>query len=178
MSAVIAICLTGFLIYNNHKQLPTEDDVFNITKNWSLPTEEVYFVRKIEGEWLTIFKSTRSNTIARLEQNWLGDWKMKDYSGYEGTVASVSLDYLPSEAESFNWTAGSSIKTSHYFGQIYNPDIKQIKAETEKNFFEDALIINSGENRFFLAISNGELVLPVNIKGYSNTGELIYSTVK
>ncbi|AWE07392.1 hypothetical protein DCE79_08410 [Lysinibacillus sp. 2017] len=73
--AIITIILTVFLIFN-HKQLPTKDDVFKITNNWSPTTEEVYLVRKIDGEWLTIFRNTHSIMIARLEQNWLGYWEM------------------------------------------------------------------------------------------------------
>lgn len=171
--AIITIILTVFLI-NNHKQLPTKDDVFKITKNWSPVTEEVYFVRKIDGEWLTIFRNTHSIMIARLEQNWLGYWEMKDDNGSKNTIASS--EYSPSKDDEFSWSAGSKGKTSHYFGQIINPNIKKIEVETRKNFFEDALIISSGDARFFLTRSDGELELPVNIRGFSETGKLIYST--
>ena len=37
---------------------------------------------------------------------------------------------------------------------------------------------HSGETRFFFGRSIGEVVLPVNIKGFSENGELINSTVK
>ena len=174
--AIIATFLTGFLIYN-HKQSPTKDDVFKITKNWSPATDEVYLVREIDGEWLTIFRNTHSIMIARLEQNWFGYWEIKDDMGYESTLASSN--YPPPQAEEFTWSAGSSgSNTSYYFGQIINPTIKKIEVETQNNFFEDALIISSGENRFFFAKSSGELVMPINIRGFSDTGKLIYSTVK
>lgn len=174
--AIIATFLTAFLIYN-HKQLPTKDDVFNITKNWSPATEEVYLVREIDGEWLTIFRNNSSITIARLEQNWLGYWEMKDETGSKVTLATTY--YPPSQDEEFSWSAGSSKGgISYYFGQIINPNIKKIEVETQKKFFEDALIISSGETRFFFARASGEVVLPVNIKGFSETGKLIYSTVK
>lgn len=57
-------------------------------------------------------------------------------------------------------------------------DIKKIEVETQKNHFEDALIINSGKTQFFYIKTNGELVLPVNIRGPSESGKLIYSTLK
>lgn len=168
--------MTAFLIHN-HKQLPTKDDVFNITKKWSLSTEEVYFVREIDGEWLTIFRNNNSLTIARLEQNWLGYWEMKDDSGIEAALATTY--YPPSHDEEFSWSAGSRKGgISYYFGQIINPNIKKIEVETKKTFFEEALIISSGEASFFFARASGDVVLPVNIKGFSETGKLIYSTVK
>lgn len=102
--AIITILLTVFLI-NNHKQTPTKDDVFKITKNWSPATEEVYFVRKIDGEWLTIFRNTHSIMFARLEQNWLGYWEMKDDNGSKTTIAAS--EYPPSQDDEFSWSAGS-----------------------------------------------------------------------
>ena len=171
--AIIATFLTGFLIYN-HKQLPTKNDVFKITKNWSSATDEVYLVREIDGEWLTIFRSTHSIMIASLEQNWLGYWEMKDDLGNEKTLAAISYPHVQDD---FNWSAGSrGINRSYYFGQINNPSIKRIEVETKKDFLEDALIISSGETRFFFAKSSGDLVMPINIRGFSHTGKLIYST--
>ncbi len=167
--------MTVFLIYN-HKQLPTKDDVYKMTKNWSYPTDEVYLVREIDGEWFTIYRNHDSITIARLEKNWLGYWRMKDDTGSEATLASTY--YPPLHTEEFSWSAGSRGKTAYYFGQIINPTIKKIEVETQKKLFEDALIISSGETRFFFAKESGEVVLPINIKGFSETGELIYSTVK
>ena len=145
--AIITIFLTGFLIYN-HKQLPTKDDVFKITKNWSPAVEEVYLVRKIDGEWLTIFRISHSILIARLQQNWFGYWKMKDDSGKETTLAASN--YPPLQNNEFEWSAGSRGKTSYYFGQIINPNIKKIEVEIQKNFFEDAMIISSEKKSFFL----------------------------
>ncbi|WP_274307451.1 hypothetical protein [Solibacillus daqui] len=174
--AIITVLIIVFLIYN-HKQLPTKEDVFKITKNWSPATEEVYFVRKIDGDWLTIFRNMHSIMIARLEQNWLGYWEIKDDLGYESTL--ISTYYPPLEDEEFNWSAGSKAGIrSYYFGQIINPTIKRIEVETKKDFYEDALIISYEESRFFFVKSDGEMVMPVNIRGYSETGELIHSTIK
>lgn len=174
--AVITLSLIGFLLYN-HNQTPIKEDLFNITKSWSPPIEEVYLVSEIDGEWLTIFKGTHSIMIARLEQNWLGFWKIKDELGKERTLASSS--YPAPQDKEFTWSGHSNEdKYSHYFGQILNPNIKKIEVETQKNSFEEALIINTGEGRFFLAKSSGKLVLPINIRAFSETGELIYSTVK
>ena len=174
--AIIATFLTGFLIYN-HKQSPAKDDVFKITKKWSPATDEVYLVREIDGEWLTIFRNNHSIMIAKLEQNWLGYWKIKDDLGNESTLDSIY--YPPSQVEGFNWSASSKGKNiSYYFGQNTNPNIKRVEVETQENFFEDALIISLEDARFFFAKSSVELVMPVNIRGFSDTGKLIYSTVK
>ena len=173
--SIIVTCLTGFLIYN-HKQPPTKDNVFKMTKNWSSATDEVYLVKEIDGEWLTIFRNTQSIMIARLEQNWLGYWEMKDGLRNENTLSAITY---PSLQDEFNRTAGSrGINRSYYFGQINNPSIKRIEVETKKDFLEDALIISSGETRFFFAKSNERLIMPVNIRGFSHTGKLIYSTIK
>ena len=174
--AVITLGLMGFLLYN-HNKTPIKEDIFNITKNWSPATEEVYLVKEIDGEWLTIFKGPHSIMIARLEQNWLGFWKIKDELGKERTLAS---SYYPApQDQEFTWSGHSNEdKYSYYFGQILNPNIKKIEVETQKNSFEEALIIHTGEGRFYLAKSNGKLVLPMNISAFSETGELIYSTVK
>lgn len=137
---ILTVMIIVFLIYN-HKQPPTKEDVFKITENWSPATEEVYFVRKIDGDWLTIFRNMHSIMIARLKQNWLGYWEIKDDQGYEATL--ISTEYPPLEVDEFNWSVGSNEGIrSYYFGQIINPTIKRIEVETKKNFFEDALIIN------------------------------------
>lgn len=175
--AIITILLTAFLIYN-HKQLPTQDRVFKITENWSPATEEVYLVKKIGGEWLTIFRNTHSILLARLEQNWLGFWVLKDDNDVEATL--VSTYYPPLQEDEFTWAASLTEegKPSYYFGQLINPEIKKIEIETQKDFFESALIINSGQTRFFYLKLDGEVVMPTNINGFSATGKLIYSTFK
>ncbi|MEK4131183.1 hypothetical protein [Solibacillus sp. FSL W8-0372] len=169
--------ITLFLIYN-HKQLPTEEDVFNMTDKWSLRTEEVYFVREIDGDWLTMFRNSHSITVARLEQNWLGNWKVRDEEGYESTLISTS--YPPREEDEITWaSSGSNGKSlSYYFGQILNPMIYRIEVETKKNVFEDALIFSPQGLRFFFIKSDEDMFLPVNIRAFSEAGELIYSTVK
>jgi hypothetical protein len=173
---VIIILLFLMFLINNHKQQPTKNDVFNITKDWYPSTEEVYLLKKIDGEWLTVFRDNQTVAIARLEQNWLGYWTMKDDLGNFNTLAAS--DYPPTHDE-FNWTAGEKGgNITYYFGQINNPAIKGIEVETKKDYLEDALIISSNELRFFYVRSNRGMVMPVNIRGYSETGELIYSTIE
>jgi hypothetical protein len=175
--AIITILLSGFLIYN-HKQLPTKDDVIKITENWSPTTEKVYILRKIDGQWLTIFRNTHSILLARLEQNWLGFWEFKDDIGGESSL--VSTYYPPLQDEEFTWSASGTgeEEPAYYFGQINNPNIKKIEVETQKNIFENALLINSEETRFFYVRSEEKVVLPVNIRGFSKSGKLIHSTYK
>jgi len=153
-----------FLFYN-HRQSPTQADVWNATKNWGPPTEEVLTVERIEEDWLTIFRNDQVIMIGHLEQNWLGFWE----------VNSLATIYYPSSRdEHFTWSAKGS-SPAYFFGQVLNNDIKQIKAETGNNSFENALFLNEG--RFFYLKSEG-LVYPVNIQGLSESGEIIYSTKK
>ncbi|MBU8906268.1 hypothetical protein [Desertibacillus haloalkaliphilus] len=170
----ILFCL--FLIYN-HKQLPTKDDVYKITGNWSPKTKEVYLVKKIDDDWLTIFRNKQFILVGRLEQNWLGFWQLQDDIGREGSL--VSVYYPPSrQDEEFTWSGAGTEEGAYYFGQIINPDIKKIQVVTKKNSFENALIMSAEGTRFFFIKSEEELVMPVNIKGFSKNGKLIYSSFK
>lgn len=137
--AIAPILFIVFLIYN-HKQIPTKDDVFKITENWSPVTEKVYIVRKVDGEWISIFRNTHTIFFARLEQNVLGFWEMKDEVGTESPL--VSTHYPPKQDEELTWGAsGRGVEDSaYYFGQIINPNIKEIKVETQKNSLEDLII--------------------------------------
>lgn len=173
----LTVSVTVFLIYN-HKQPPTEEDVFKFTEKWSSATEEVYLVRKIDGDWLTILRNWDSIMMARLEQNWLGNWELRNDEGLESTL--ISTYFPPIEDDEFTWSASGSKERnrSYYFGQIINPIIKRIEVETKKGFFEDALIVNSVGAQFFFVKSDYEMLMPVNIRALSETGELIYSTIK
>ncbi|ART75072.1 hypothetical protein B4U37_02985 [Sutcliffiella horikoshii] len=175
--AIITISFCVFLIFN-HKQLPTKEDVFKISGDWSPKTEEVYLVRKIDEEWLTIFRSSNATIVSRLEQNWMGFWEFKDDLG-RGT-SLVSTYYPPETDIDFTWNAEGrdNIPISYYFGQINNPKIQEIKVEIEKDIFENAIIIDIGETRFFFLKSEAPTLLPINIKGNSESGDLIYSTLK
>ena len=171
---IVIILFTMYLIYN-HNQNPTVEDVFKATENRSQPTKGVYMVSNIDGEWLTIFRNNQSILLARLEQNWLGVWEVKDDFG--GITPLSSVSYPPEKNDPFTWSAGGPAGVrSYYFGQILNSDIKKIEVETKRGNFEKALIINAEVSRFFYIKSEEEVVLPVNIRGFSETGELIYST--
>lgn len=176
-AVIMAFSFCLILIYN-HKQLPTKEDVFKISGNWSQKTEEVYLVRKIDEEWLTIFRSSKLTSVGRLEQNWMGFWEFKDDLGSGASL--VSTAYPPKTDKDFTWTASGrdDIPISYYFGHINNPKIQEIKVEIEKDIFENAIIIDTGETRFYLLKSDAPTLLPINIKGSSESGDLIYSTLK
>lgn len=72
---VISLLFISVVIYN-HKQQPTINDVFEVTKNWSPGTEKVYLVKKIDGKWLTIFRNQHIVMIGELKQNWFGLWQL------------------------------------------------------------------------------------------------------
>ena len=167
---ILAVFLTGFILYN-HNQLPTKDDVFKGTKKMSLATNEVYSVRKIDEEWFTIIGNDTSFMIAKLEQNLIGNWELND-------ICSVAVNEKKEEKVDFTWVGSGNENTTDYFGQILNHEIKKILVETEDNFFEEANILEAEGLRFFFTRSDKELNLPVTIEGFSETGELIYTTYK
>lgn len=174
---IIIILLFTVILIHNHNQLPTKEDVFKLTDYYDPAVEEVYLVKKINDEWLTIFRNSQLIMIARLEQNWLGYWEIKDDLGNKNSLATS--DYPAIEEAEVTWSASTKArKVSYYFGEILNPNIKKIEVEIQKNFFEDALIINIGETRLFFAESEGDILMPVNIRGFSETGNLIYSSIK
>ena len=170
---IVIILFTMYLIYN-HNQNPTVEGVFKATENRSQPTKGVYVVSNIDGECLTIFRNNQSILLARLEQNWLGLWEVKDDFGGKTSLSSVF--YPPERNNPFTWSAGGPVGRSYYFGQIINSDIKKIEVETKRGNFEKALIINAEGSRFFYFKSEEQVVTPVNIRGFSEFGELIYST--
>ncbi|MCZ8537721.1 hypothetical protein M9R32_11055 [Paenisporosarcina quisquiliarum] len=94
--------------------------------------------------------------------------------GGESSLASTY--YPPVEDDDITWGAHGATEKEivYYFGQIINPQIQQITV-----FDEDVPIITSHGNRFFFKKVKGEslLQLPRNIKAFSKSGELIYSTL-
>lgn len=152
-------------------------DVFDSTKNWSLLTEEVHLVKEIDGEWLTIFRNQHSIMIGELKQNWLGIWKLQDERGKESSLASIY--FPPGKEDEITWS-GSEVEeqeVGYYFGQIINPKIQKIDVETKQDFYEEVPIITTNGKRFFFKKVKGKLVLPVNIRGLSETGAVVYSTL-
>ncbi|GGM41416.1 hypothetical protein GCM10011351_29480 [Paraliobacillus quinghaiensis] len=115
--------------------------------------------------------------IGELSQNWLGFWEIRDKSGNENALSSTY--YPPEKGDEITWSAGGEgeTETAYYFGQVINPKINKITVETKENFYEDVPLITSNENRFFFKKVNGQVITPINIKGFSNTGELLFSTL-
>ncbi|MFJ7737643.1 hypothetical protein ACIQ2D_15115 [Lysinibacillus sp. NPDC097287] len=169
---LIVIVLALFITYN-HLQQPTENDVLHLTEKWSESAEEVFWVRKIDDKWLAIFRNSQSVTIAELQQNWLGTWKFKNNE----TLSSIS--YPPRLEDQMDWSASgkSEENVAYYFGMVTDPEITIITVETQDDVFENASFIKYEGMRFFIKRGEGPLVLPVNISGFSKSGELIYSTL-
>lgn len=168
------IVIIFFMIMYNRLQQPTEKDVLNITGKWSESAAEVFFVREIDGKWLTLFRMPQSISSAELQQNWLGTWKFKN----NRTLSSI--EYPPVLENQIAWSASgnSDENKAYYFGMVTDPEIHKITIETSKGIFEDVPFINYEGNRFFLKRGEGQLVMPVNISGYSKSGEFIYSSLK
>lgn len=165
--------LFSLIITYNHLQQPTKNDVFNITEKWSTSTEEVFLIRKIDGKWLTIFRNQQSVTVAELQQNWLGVWKFRNDT-------TLSTTEYPSLLENqITWSASGKSKenAAYYFGMVTDPEIDKITVETQDGFSENIQFIKYDGIRFFFKRVDGLLVLPVNISGFSISGELIYSSL-
>lgn len=173
---VISLFFISIIIYN-HKQQPTINDVFEITKNWSPGTEEVYFVRKIDGKWVTILRNQHSVMIGELKQNWFGLWQIRDDVGQESSLASTY--YPPEENDEITWSLAEreENKIVYYFGQLVNPEIQKITVQTNEKPAEVVPLITSNGNRFFFKKIKAKEVFPANIKAFSKSGELIYSTL-
>ncbi|MGE7022461.1 hypothetical protein [Solibacillus cecembensis] len=170
---IALISIIFFMITYNRLQQPTEKDVLKITEKWSESIEEVLFVREIEGKWLTLFRMQQAISIAELQQNWLGTWKFKN------NVTLSSIEYPPVLENQIAWSAsGKSENEAYYFGMVTDSEIHKITIETGKGIFEDVPFINYEGSRFFLKRAEGKLVMPVNISGYSQSGEFIYSSLK
>ncbi|SES62419.1 hypothetical protein SAMN05216389_101109 [Oceanobacillus limi] len=173
---IIVIGFAAFIIYN-HKQEPTKEDVFHATKDWSPRTEDVYYISKINGDWLTIFKNQNSIMIGQLRQNWLGSWEIRDESGNESTLAST---YTPPDIDDdITWSAevDKETETSYYFGQVINSKINTITVETKEDVHEDVPLLTSNGGLFFFKRVKGQVNTPINIRGFSKTGELLFSTL-
>ena len=178
---VIGILLISLLFISvmayNHKQQPTINDVFEITKNWFPGTEEVYFVRKIDGKWVTIFRNQDSLMIGELKRNWFGLWRIRDDIGEESSLASTY--YPPEKNDEITWSIAEREENEivYYFGQLVNPEIQKITVEINEKPTEVVPLITSNGNRFFFKQVKDKLVFPANIKAFSKSGELIYTTL-
>jgi len=172
LGIILTAIICSLIITYKHLQQPTEKDVLNITKNWSEAAEEAYLIKEIDEQWLTIFRNSQSIMIAELKQNWLGTWILS-----EGRT--LSSTYYPSlKDDQITWSASGKSKdnASYYFGEVIDPEIVKITVETQKGTFENVLFIETEGHRFFLKRTDGSVYLPVNISGYSKSGELIFSS--
>ena len=173
---VTSLFFISVLIYN-HRQLPTIDDVFTTTKTWSPTTEEVYLLTEMDEKWMTIFKNQHSIMIGELKRNWFGLWRLQDEMGRECSLASTY--YPPGREKEFTWSVHGVKEKEivYYFGQVINPKIQKITIENNGGFAEEAPFISSNGERFFFEKVKGQFGYPINIKAFSKSGELIYSTL-
>lgn len=171
----LIVIVFSIIIYNNHLQQPNNKDVFNITKTWSPPTEEVILIREIDGQWLTIFRNQHGVMIAELQQNWLGTWKFRT-----GITLNSSY-YPPLPEDQITWQASGprEEKITYYFGIVMDPEIDRLEVETRDGLFEEIPFIETEGNRFFFkGVEDESLLLPMNINGFSISGKLIYSSLQ
>ncbi|WP_164669758.1 hypothetical protein [Virgibacillus doumboii] len=127
-------------------------------------------------EWLTFFRNRHTVFAGRLEQNWLGSWKLVDNSDQPGVLANT---YYPpaKEYKGITWgTSGVSKPDgehiTYYFGMITNPNVEKIHIETEKKNYNNISFIPINGNRFFLLKMKDGLG-PYTFEAISKDGEKI-----
>ncbi|RKD22993.1 hypothetical protein BEP19_12235 [Ammoniphilus oxalaticus] len=167
---VIGFIFVSIVMYN-HNQEPSREDVFKSTKKWSRPATKVLFLERIDDSWLTIIRMGHGVAIARLEENSLGLWRVKQLLS--------SVHYPPAaDDEEITWGAsGDGQGNTYYFGQIINPKIKRLTVENKRKIYDDVHLFNVNGDHFFFKEVNEEMELPINIEAYSESGEVIYSSV-
>ena len=92
----------------------------------------------------------------------------------------ITTTYPQIVEDQITWSASGKSKenAAFYFGIVTDPEIDYITIETQDDFLESVQLIREEDLRFFFKRGEGPLVFPVNISGYSQSGELIYSSLK
>ncbi|MER2262669.1 MAG: hypothetical protein ABS934_11720 [Psychrobacillus sp.] len=148
--AVTLIALFIVYVIYNWSQDPTEEDVLRNTKNWSSSVEEVYGIIQQDGEWLAFYRIPHSITVvARLKQNWMGTWKMINYSGERGVIASVQ-EYLSETDATIPWQASGYENGYMLLMSIENPDIDGLVITANGKTYENISFIELAGKRFVL----------------------------
>lgn len=115
-----------------------------------------------------------SETLAELNQNWFGIWQFK----HNATLITTTYPQIVEDQITWSASGKSKENAAFYFGIVTDPEIDYITIETQDDFLESVQLIREGDLRFFFKRGEGPLVFPVNISGYSQSGELIYSSLK
>lgn len=159
-----AIVLFLAYLYDQHQQLPQPQDVYKITPQLNT---RVYFVKKIDNDWITIFGNDRNLMLGRLENDWLGRWRIGEYLG--------DANINPNENQGIVWGVSEQRgPVSYYFGMIRDPDIQTLIIETDGEVYQDVPIFESEGKQFFYLKRDGN-ALPFSFKGLSKEGEIIFS---
>ena len=141
-----------FLVYviYNWSQDPTEEDVLRNTKNWSSSVEEVYGIIQRDGEWLAFYRIPHSITVvARLKQNWMGTWKMINYSGQRGVIASVG-EILSETDDLIPWQASGYENGYILLMSIEDPHIDDLVITANGKEYKNISFIELAGKRFVL----------------------------
>jgi hypothetical protein len=168
---LLIISFISFLFYN-HQQPPNVNDVYKGTKKWSPSINEVYAIEKVDNRWLTFFGSKNALYIAKLEQNWIGNWQLIDDLGTRGVLATAHY----SNSKGVVWGAsGVDKKISYYFGMVSNPEVVKVMIFAQGKEHKVSSFIHSNGKRFFFFKTEGNVV-PYTFKALSENGEIIAST--
>jgi hypothetical protein len=156
-----------FYIYNQNQQLPTKEDVFISTENWSPEITNVYVVKNINDEWISIFRSDRTLFLGRLEQNGFGTWELE-----KGSLGDEP--FYPNENNGVIWSGSENSGNSFYFGMISNPEIQKVIMKVKNQVYSDIDIFETDGERFFYLKRKGEAV-PYSFKALDKEGNVVIS---
>lgn len=174
---IVVILLFSIYLFIKHQQLPISQDVYAITTEWAPPITEVYTVQKVGGDWITFFSSNQMLFVGKIEQNWLGNWKLQHpITGEEQPIGSTSLDLI-NEKGIVVGVGGISRATddvaTYFFGMIENPNVEKVVITTEAKTIDNIPFIVGNGERFFLYEKNGD-PLPYQFKLIDKNGRMIY----
>lgn len=170
---VIAACLVVlYLAYQS--KAPTAEDVYQATNNWSPEIEQVHFVERIDGKWITVFQSNNMLFAAVLRDNWPGGWELQYGPDHAGPVGSTGFE--AQAMQDVIWGASRFNGTSFYFGRIVNPDIVKIRIEVEGKTLQPPIYTSSGSKlqRFYYQEFRGSTV-SFYLTGLSEDGTILYT---
>jgi hypothetical protein len=158
------VLVISYFIYQNNQQLPEVKDVLKITDDWSIPID-VLTIEKIDGEWITFFRDSEQMYVGFLQQNWLGQWNLKDSLGNEGVIGEVTLHPNPQERNGIVWGASGLSKGgeplfSYFYGMISNSEIDTVTLSVDNEEPRNVSFIESNGERFFFIKTDRENAVP------------------
>ncbi|MCP8616332.1 hypothetical protein [Salirhabdus salicampi] len=173
---VIMAFIGLYLVYQNHQQLPTENDVLKQLGNWSKPVN-ILTIEKIDGEWITFFRDSEQLYVGFLKQNWLGQWNLNESLDKGGVIGETPIQPIPEERAGIIWGVSGLSKGDDqlfrlYYGMILNSEIDKITLSVGNEIPKNVPMFKSEGKRFFLIKKEKKDTVPYKLRAYSK-GEVI-----